>query len=455
MTAPAGGANAAMAGPGHPGSAAARGHAIANAASNGAMPVVGGNSGAFAVVGRSMGTGNGRPVKTAAKRRSPVWAKVLVGLGALILVAGLGAIAVVNLELRQIDHSIKKENLLGTAAAPFTGTTISGPLNILLVGSDKRASQTGGGNSDTIIVVHIPASHDRAYLISIPRDTGVRIPAFPKSHYGGGSAKINAAFTFGSQSGAGDEGGFQLLAETIKQNYGITFNGGAIVDFGGFKDILNQLNGVSMYVDETTYSIRYGHDIKTGKLTAPYHINPETGVPYCPNGGSFDSNPLKCAIPGVQPIVYKVGYQHLTPSEALDYVRARDGLVGTDYARQRHQQQFIKALVQEMFDKGLNDPFKLQRFISSISKAFVIDSSISITDWIFTLKGITPNTLIAIKTNDGKTVDYDGSAGSIAGSVQSLNSDSKDLLAAVTKDKTATDDNVGLFLQTHQDWAAN
>jgi polyisoprenyl-teichoic acid--peptidoglycan teichoic acid transferase len=391
--------------------------------------------------------------------RSPLWAKLMVGLGALVMVAGLGGIALVKIGVHQIGHSLTQENLLGGAAAPanpLTGKPIDGPINILLVGSDQRPTQTQGGNSDTIIIAHIPASHDRMYLISIPRDLGVRIPAFPKAHYRGGSDKINAAYAFGSRDGQGDAGGFQLLAETIQDNFGITFNGGGIVNFSGFKDILQQLGGVTMYVDETTVSIHDGVNIKTGKSTAPYHINPNTGVPICPSGYTFQNSPLKCAINGTRPNVYSKGIDHLNPSQALDFVRSRDGLAGTDYGRQRHQQQFIKAVLQEAYKQGLNDPLKLNQFISSIGKALVTDlGRASLEDWIFTLKGITPAALIAIKTNDGQTVAYDGSAGPISGSVQGLSPDSNALLAAVKADKTATDDNVGVFLQTHQDWAAD
>jgi polyisoprenyl-teichoic acid--peptidoglycan teichoic acid transferase len=407
--------------------------------------------------------GTGRdPVAQATKarrRRSPLWAKLMVGVGAVVMLFGLGSIALVKVGVHQIGHSLTQENLLGTAAAPanpVTGKSIDGPINILLVGSDQRPTQTQGGNSDTIIIGHIPASHDRMYLVSIPRDLGVRIPAFPKAHFPGGSDKINAAYAFGSRDGQGDAGGFQLLAETIKNNFGITFNGGGIVNFSGFTDILQKLGGVTMYVDETTVSIHDGVDIKTGKPARPYHINPNTGVPYCSGGYTFQSNPLKCAIPGTRPNVYAKGIDHLTPSQALDFVRSRDGLVGTDYGRQRHQQQFIKALLKEAYSKGLNDPLKLNSFISSIGKALVIDrGSASLEDWIFTLKGITPDALVAIKTNDGQTVSYDGSAGPISGSVQGLSPDSKALLDAVKADKTATDDNVGVFLQTHQDWAAD
>ena len=156
---------------------------------------------------------------------------------------GLGSIALVKVGVHQIGHSFTQEDLLGTAAAPanpVTGKSIDGPINILLVGSDQRPTQTQGGNSDTIIIGHIPASHDRMYLVSIPRDLGVRIPAFPKAHYPGGSDKINAAYAFGSRDGQGDAGGFQLLAQTIKDNFGITFNGGGIVNFSGFTDILQE-----------------------------------------------------------------------------------------------------------------------------------------------------------------------------------------------------------------------
>jgi polyisoprenyl-teichoic acid--peptidoglycan teichoic acid transferase len=405
----------------------------------------------------SAGTGPDRP-KRARRHRSPLWAKLLVVVGALVMVAALASIGLVNEGIHQIDKSVASAPLLGDAAVPnreFSGTAISGPINILLVGSDLRANQTDGGHSDTIIIAHIPASHDRVYLVSIPRDLGVRIPPFAKTHYPGGSDKINAAFVYGSRDGAGDTGGFQLLATTITSNFGVRFNGGAIVDFAGFTDILWKLGGVTMYVDETTYSIHYGINVKTGKPAKPYHINPNTGVPYCSSGSTFDRNPLQCALPGIKPNIYPKGMYHFTPSQALDFVRARDGLVGTDYGRQRHQQQFIKAVVQEAYNRGLSDPFKLNSFISSIGKALVFDrNGISLTDWIFTLKGITPSGIVAIKTNGGQTVDYDGSAGRISGSVQSLNADSKALLAAVSADKTATDDHVETFLQTHSDWMA-
>jgi polyisoprenyl-teichoic acid--peptidoglycan teichoic acid transferase len=388
-------------------------------------------------------------------RRSPIWAKLFIAIGALIMIVGIGAIIVVKIGLNQVSHAIPTENLLGELAAKpavaAAGPSIRGPINFLLVGVDTRAAGNSGSHSDTIIIAHIPASHDRVYLVSIPRDTSTIIPADSATQFGGGSYKINAAFTFGSWHGGGEAGGFQLLAKTIKNAYGITFNGGAIVNFGGFTDIINKLGGVTMYVDETTVSIHRGTE-SSGKPAKPYNIDPNTGVPTCPSRNiTFDTDPLACALPGVTPVVYKKGQRHLTAADALDFVRSRDGLVGTDYARQRHQQQFIKAVLAEVYQKGLSDPFEMGSFLKSVGKAFVFDGGgVSLQDWLFALKGITPGSMITIKTNDGKFVRY---AGPAPDSRQSLNATSMELVAAVRDDRSKAD-TVGQFVAAHPDWVA-
>lgn len=384
-----------------------------------------------------------------------MWATSLIVVGALMVLASGAAIGAVSWLLGQVSSAVHQQNLLGDAAPPFSGSTIDGPLNILLMGLDGGSRHDGLGGSDTIIIAHVPASHDRMYLISIPRDTGVPIPAFPKSGFGGGKAKINAAFVYGSQNGGGVAGGFELLALTIKKNFGITFNAGAIVDFNGFQAIVQQLGGVDMYIDETTYSIHHGYkNNDPNQHAAPYLIDPNSGVPVCPSGFSFNSTPDKCTLPGVKEVVYRKGFQHLSAYDALDFVRARDGLVGTDYARQRHQQQFIHAVLKEAYDKGLSDPTKLSGFIKAIGSAFTFDSGgIPMNDWIFTLIGISPDSLVTIKTNGGDYVNYTG--GDIPGAVEALNDDSLALLRAVRDDKSTTDDHVGAFMSTHPSWDAN
>src|SRR5262249_40344793 len=120
--------------------------------------------------------------------------------------------------------------------------------------------------ADSIIIVHIPATHDRAFLISLPRDAEVPIPDYPKTHFTGFTTKINAAFAFGATNNGAPDGspqgrarGAELTMLTINGLVpgGIPFNGVGVLNYDGFLDVLNVLGGVRMYVDEDTYSIHY------------------------------------------------------------------------------------------------------------------------------------------------------------------------------------------------------
>jgi LCP family protein required for cell wall assembly len=370
--------------------------------------------------------------------RGPLWTKIVIIFGTLALVAAGTAMIFVNTIVNDINNSFKTVNLLGDTGA--TGHPIDGAINMLLVGLDTRANNPSlGSRADSIIIAHVPASHDRVYLISIPRDTSADIPPFPLTGFNGGSYKVNASFFFGSQGKGGISGGFQLLALTLKQMTGISFDAGLIINFDGFTDIVNKLGGVTMYVDEETMSLHHGY--VTG------HPN-EAAKPWVINS---DGTPNR-RIPGTTPVVYHKGTQHLSAYQALDYVRCRDFLPFTDYDRQRHQQQFIKALLQEAYDKGINNPTKISDFLSSLGKAFTFDPGQDspghprqVSDWIFTLKGISPGSIVTIKTNDGKYVHYTGQA---PDDRQALSPDSMTLLRDVTTD---TVDN---FIATHPDWVA-
>src|SRR5258708_9659982 len=115
---------------------------------------------------------------------SALSALVLVTAGGGWLLAGY-----VSSHLRRVD-------------AGTLGATASGPLNILLAGVDVRSGMTRhqqrvlhvghttGHNSDTLMVVHISANHRRIAVISLPRDSWVRIPGY-------GMNKINAAVGLG------------------------------------------------------------------------------------------------------------------------------------------------------------------------------------------------------------------------------------------------------------------
>jgi polyisoprenyl-teichoic acid--peptidoglycan teichoic acid transferase len=366
------------------------------------------------------------------KSHGSIGMTALVVVGALLVLASVATYGLVKTGLNAVNHDVKQKNLFGAAPAPtFNGSNISGPLNMLIVGVDASGVRT-----DSIIIAHIPANHDAMYLVSIPRDTKVNVPS-------GGTNKINSTFN----------GGLENLANTIKLNYGITFNAGLIVNFDGFEDIVTKLGGINMYVDETTYSIHHGYvGTDTSDHVAPYaKIDPNSGVPICANGLPWSEHKPGCTKPGVTEVVYPKGNYHFDAYDALDFVRCRDGLVGTDYARQRHQQQFIRAVMQAVYSKGLSDPTKLLGLATSLGKAFTFDGrGTSLSDWIFSLKGISPASLVTIKTNDGMILDPPGPSDG-HGSEQWLSSDTDQLLNDV-RDDSGKSDLVATFLAAHPTW---
>jgi LCP family protein required for cell wall assembly len=300
------------------------------------------------------------PVEPAAPlrptRRSR-WPVVLIVLGTLIALLAGGAYLVAFTLTQRYDHALPRANLLDPSARaqPADGghRAVNGPLNFLLLGSDARIGKPSDGQrSDTIIVLHIPASMDRAYLISIPRDLRVHIPEDPDENFSGSTEKINGAFNYGG----GGIGGYQLVSKTITELTGIRFDGAAIIDFTGFKSVVALLGGVNMCIDQETKSIH-------------------THITYLP------------------------GCQHLDAYHALDYVRQRELLPDGDYDRQRHQQQFLRAILQEARDQGLErDPLKLDRLIRSVEGSLVVDTNgIPVADLVLALANITPSATVGIR----------------------------------------------------------
>jgi len=377
--------------------------------------------------GRASVSGRATPGRAAgaavARERRPIGSLIMVIAGALLMVAGIGIYITVETAVARVTKALPTANLLGSEGA---GTSIDGVLNILMIGVDTRPDNTIGSRSDSIIILHIPASHDRGYMISIPRDTRAAIP-------GHGYAKINAAFQYGSAHGGGYPGGAQMLAKTLKSDYGLTFNAALIVNFSGFQDIVTALGGVTMYVDEKTTSLHHGYKIVNGKkVRAKPFTTPDSGAHWY-------------AVPGVKPVVYTKGKHHLSAYEALDYVRIRDGLPHGDYDRERHQQQFVKAVMTEAVSKGLSNPLNAGKFLDSINKAFVWDGhGQSTADWLFTLKGISPSSLVTIKTNGG-TYDTQDIGGQ---SFEVLSPTSLQLLQAVKSDS------LDAFVAKHPSWVS-
>ncbi|MFC3503406.1 LCP family protein [Micromonospora krabiensis] len=362
--------------------------------------------------GNGGGGKGGRPTKRK-RRKDPLWARLTVVFGAVLMMSSGVAIVGSKAVISSATGDIAQRNLLGEAGKTDAegGANLDGPIDMLLLGVDARERWAADDvRSDSIIILHIPATHDQAYLISIPRDTEAQIPPFKKSNWPGGTDKINAAFQIGARNGGGWEGGAQLMAQTIKRLTGVSFDGAAIINFGGFKNIIDTLGSVRICVSQEVKS---------------HHMSYVDGKPM------WNADAKKTG-KRMTPVVHKKGCQEMEGWAALDYSRQRYGLKNSDYDRQQNQQQLIKAMAKKATDNGtLTNLGKLQALIKAAGKAFVLDTGgVPIANFIFTMRGVSGNELTMLKTNNG-TFNGDGNGKEL------LSAETLAMFDAVKKDKLA------------------
>ncbi|MEH1100981.1 LCP family protein [Micromonospora sp. CPCC 205561] len=360
---------------------------------------------------RRVKTGAGS-AKKRTRRKDPLWARLTLVLGAVLMVTSGVAIVGSKALISKATGNIAQRNLLGDAGKSDAegGASLDGPIDMLLLGVDARERWAADDvRADSIIVLHIPATHDQAYLISIPRDTEAQIPAFKKSGWQGGTDKINAAFQAGARNGGGWEGGAQLMAQTIKKMTGISFDGAAIINFGGFKNVIDALGSVRICVKQEVESL---------------HMSYVDGKPM------WNADAKKTG-KRMTPVVHKKGCREMEGWAALDYSRQRKSLKNGDYDRQQNQQQLIKAMARKATEDGtLTNPLKLNDLIKVAGKAFILDTGgVPVADFVFTMRGVTGNDLVMLKTNGG-TFHSDGTR-------ETLSPQTLDMFHAVKQDKLA------------------
>jgi LCP family protein required for cell wall assembly len=234
---------------------------------------------------------------------------------------------------------------LGRVNAGTSGTPSSGPVNILVAGVDTRGGLSRkqevrlhvgdaiSSNSDTLMLVHIPADHASVQVVSLPRDSWVNIP-------GHGMNKINAAYGLG---------GPRLMVATVEQATGIVVNDYVEVDFLGFVKVINALGGVN--------------------ICLPYAVDdPYSGLRM------------------------SAGRHHVDGTTALKFVRDRHSFALSDLARISDQQQLLSSLFTEATRAGvIADPVRLQRFLSSVTAAVTVDRGFDLVRLAQELRGIRPS----------------------------------------------------------------
>lgn len=186
-------------------------------------------------------------------------------------------------------------------------------LTILLAGIDSGGHRpTGGGRSDVLMLVRLTADRRHAYVVSVPRDSWVDIP-------GRGMDKVNASYA---------HGGATLAVRTMEQLTGVRIDHVAVVDMAGFRDLTDALGGVVLTVPED--------------VSDPFFVS------------------------------FPAGTRRFDGAAALDYVRERHGLPRGDMDRMRRQQQFLKAIFEQMGQE--DDPRRLAAALDAITKSVTVDT---------------------------------------------------------------------------------
>lgn len=163
--------------------------------------------------------------------------------------------------------------------------------NIIVLGVDERTEDNDVGRSDTLFVVMFDTDKKIASLLSIPRDTRVRI-------HNHGWDKINHAYAYG---------GRELTQKTTEELLGLKINNYVMVDFKGFQGLVDAIGGVDINVEKDMY--------------------------YYDEWDGFK-------------IDLKKGMQHLDGKTAIQYVRYRDE--EGDIGRIRRQQHFLMAVYERI-----------------------------------------------------------------------------------------------------------
>lgn len=166
---------------------------------------------------------------------------------------------------------------------------LAGRTNILVLGVDQREGDAG--RSDTMFVVMYDPKNEQVSLLSVPRDTRVKIP-------GHGWEKINHSFAYG---------GYQLAQRAVEDLLGIRIEHRILIDFKGFQRIVDAMGGID--------------------------INVEKRMSY--------EDPYDNLVIDLQP-----GMQHMDGRTAIQYVRYRDE--EGDIGRIKRQQHFMQAVQEKL-----------------------------------------------------------------------------------------------------------
>ncbi|MEU1084581.1 LCP family protein [Streptomyces sp. NPDC005908] len=289
--------------------------------------------------GPGSGTGSSPSGRGVARRRRRRW---VWGTGIAVSLALVGAAAAGWAVYMKLEGNITPDEAAAAELARYEKdrptALVKDALNLLLIGSDSRAGAENGRyghdpgteRSDTVILLHLSAGRQSATAVSIPRDLMVDVPDCRRPD-GSRSAPMFAQF-----NAAFEVGGSACTVRTVEKLTDIRVDHHVVVDFEGFKDMVDAVDGVEVCLREPI-------DDKDADLRLP------------------------------------AGRVTLDGEQALGYVRARKTLGdGSDTGRIERQQRFLGALVNKVRSNGvLLNPVKLYPVLDAATSSLTTDPGLA------------------------------------------------------------------------------
>ena len=282
----------------------------------------------------------------------------------------------------------------------FDGNTLSAAqLTTTHSGSDEPGGDLGAQDTDTLILIHVFAGGQKAVGYSIPRDDVVN---YPHTSDGVTEGKIDGAYNYAYTQYVNDnvgklgkdalyqganQAGQVFQVQTVESVAGVHIDHFVVSNIYGFELIASELGGMEVCLKPAPASIEPDGFGFGGNLV---------DLPFPGANFKLDSNSGFNAIKydGYNSKSDAAQYLHLSPPQALAFVRARDSLPGVDIGRTHRQQAAIDYIIYDLKNRNvLTDPSVISSLLTGASSYLKTDNGFSLLDFAPEMKALTGSNL--------------------------------------------------------------